>query len=205
MISLAKLSIFSFVLWSWKYPNYVTELGTSWINGTSQNDTLGVRISRSLRGETYMATAQQNKISGNTNEVIRKSNEVAKMSGRLDSRVQSRRPPNMKNTEHREKIGIKCKGLSKRVAYSRHKKKSLLFLVLTFSIFFPLALACLGLIVVDVYYDCYAQWNIWKGIVPAFIVLVYLWVFMGYYHPVKWFNTYKKNIKIQNIHKKSQK
>ncbi|KMZ88962.1 hypothetical protein PVBG_02936 [Plasmodium vivax Brazil I] len=60
MISLTKLSIFSFVLCSWQYPNYVTELGTSWGNGTGQNDTLGVRISRSLRGETDVETRQNN-------------------------------------------------------------------------------------------------------------------------------------------------
>ncbi|KJP84916.1 hypothetical protein AK88_05449 [Plasmodium fragile] len=56
-----KRSLFSFILYSWQYTENVNELSTSWNHSTGQNNTLVVRISRLLMGETNVeALLQQN-------------------------------------------------------------------------------------------------------------------------------------------------
>ncbi|KJP87557.1 hypothetical protein AK88_02723 [Plasmodium fragile] len=55
-----QLSIFSFILYSWQYPENVNEFGTSWNHTAKQNDTVGVRISRLLTVELDMQAPPPN-------------------------------------------------------------------------------------------------------------------------------------------------
>ncbi|GAB69713.1 hypothetical protein PCYB_004620 [Plasmodium cynomolgi strain B] len=184
MISLAKLSIFIFVMCSWQYPNYVTELVTSWGNGTSQNDTLDVRISRSLKGETDIETGQQNKFSANSSGAFLKNTELGKESRKLDSMVELKKLSDIKNKAEDERMEIKSKGFSNESEYSRRKKKENLFLFLAYSVPYPLALYCVYLIVVSSNSVPYS-WVTCGIAIPAFIGFVLLFLFLVSYYPFK--------------------
>ncbi|KJP87307.1 hypothetical protein AK88_02987 [Plasmodium fragile] len=59
MMFALKLSIFSFILYSWQDPEKANECGTSWKHWAKQHDTLGVRISRLLTVELDMQAPPQ--------------------------------------------------------------------------------------------------------------------------------------------------
>ncbi|GAB69719.1 hypothetical protein PCYB_004680, partial [Plasmodium cynomolgi strain B] len=119
-------------------------------------------------------------------EIYLKTPPWVRKSRKLNSKVELKKFPDIKNKVQGESMGIKPKEFSNKLAYSRIKNRALSYLVLAFLVAYPFALYFLGTMVAFFILKKY-EWIIFGIGTPAFIGFVLLSVFLGTYYPFKKF------------------
>ncbi|ANQ06150.1 Uncharacterized protein PCOAH_00004730 [Plasmodium coatneyi] len=189
MISPAKFFIWNLILYSWQYPNNVTELGTSWHNGTTQNGPLNIGIGRSLMGETKIQkpppSPQKNKLLASPKGGPPVNAASDRKSGTSNSKTKSEGSQCTKNNAMNEKMEAGTKELDNKLSYPISKNKKWILFALSIIVFYPAALYCLVLFVKTYNSLPPYSWTTCYITVPIFIICIILSVIVGTYYPLK--------------------